>query len=78
MIRHMISSHNVEGRVLPYGRLFTQLFHFHGLDLADQTNWLAPRHYDTFTTSTLRHMRIPAPEALPATQPKEDEIRGME
>ena len=78
MIRHMISSHSLADHVLPYDRLFTRLFLFHGLDLTDQTDQQAPRHYDTFTASTLGRMRIPAPEASPATQPKENEIRGME
>ena len=78
MIRHMISSHSMAGRVLPYGRLFTRLFRFHGLDLTDQTDQQAPRHYDTFIASTLGRMRIPTLEALLATQPKEDEIRGIE
>ena len=78
MIRHMISSHSVAGRVLPYGRLFTRLFRFHGLDLTNQTNQQAPRHYDTFTASTLGRMRIPTLKAPLTTQPEEDEIRGME
>ena len=34
MIKHMISSHSVARRVLPYGRLFT----FHRLNLTDQTD----------------------------------------
>ena len=38
MIQHMISSHNVSGWVLPYKRLFTRLFTFHGFNLSDQTN----------------------------------------
>ena len=78
MIRHMISSHSVAGRVLPYGRLFTRLFTFHGLDLTDQTDRQEPRYYDTFIASTLCRMRIPAPEGSLAAQLEEDEIRGME
>ena len=78
MIGHMISSHSLAGHVLLYGRLFTRLFLFHGLYLTDQTDQQALRHYDTFTPSTLGRMRIPAPEASPATQPEENEIRGME
>ena len=78
MIRHLISSHSVVGRVLPYGRLFTRHFRFHGLDLTDQTDQHEPRHYDTFTSSTLGSMRIPTPEAPPSTRPEEDEIRSME
>ena len=58
MLRHMISSHRVAGRVLPYGRWFTCLFNFHGLDLADKTDRQEPRHYDTFTASTLERMGI--------------------
>ena len=78
MIRHMISSHSVASRVLPYGRLFTYLFTFHGLDLTNQMNRHEPRHYNMFTASTLGRMWIPAPEAPPAIQDEEDEIRGME
>ena len=66
MIRHMISSHNMAGHVLPYGRLFTRLFDFHGIDLAYQTDRREPRHYDTFTSSTLGRMGIPTTAAQPA------------
>ena len=43
MIQHMISSHSVAGRVLPFVCLFTHLFIFHGLNLIDQTNRQEPR-----------------------------------
>ena len=78
MIRHMISSHSMAGSVLPYGRLFTYLFSFHGLDLIDQIDRQEPRHYDTFTASTLRRMGILAIAAQPVVTQEEDEFRGIE
>lgn len=53
MVEHMISSHQVKGRALPYDRFFTLLFHVVDIDLSRE----GPHYFDTLDYSMLSRMR---------------------
>lgn len=83
LVRHLIQC--IQGRVLVthFGRVFTPIFMYMGIDLILEDDVQRPTHYDTFNASTLACMKIAKGPSVNRTaqiedQHEEEEIRDME